>query len=30
LFSPEQAAEQILNALRDAGMLYAADELSGL
>ncbi|HEY4368337.1 MAG TPA: sulfate adenylyltransferase subunit CysN [Steroidobacteraceae bacterium] len=30
LFSPEQAAEQILAALRDAGMLYPADELSGL
>jgi bifunctional enzyme CysN/CysC len=30
LYSPEQAAEQILNTLRDAGMLYPADELSGL
>jgi bifunctional enzyme CysN/CysC len=30
LFSPEEAAEQILNTLRDAGMLYVADELSGL
>ncbi len=30
LYSPEQAAEQILNSLRDAGMLYPADELSGL
>jgi bifunctional enzyme CysN/CysC len=30
LFSPEQAAEQILTRLRDSGMLYPADELSGL
>jgi bifunctional enzyme CysN/CysC len=30
LYSPEQAAEQILDALRDSGMLYPADELSGL
>jgi bifunctional enzyme CysN/CysC len=30
LYSPEDAAEQILNQLRDAGMLYVADELSGL
>ena len=30
LYSPEAAAEQILNKLRDAGMLYPADELSGL
>jgi bifunctional enzyme CysN/CysC len=30
LYSPEEAAEQILNRLRDAGMLYPADELSGL
>ena len=30
LYSPEEAAEQILKALRDAGMLYPADELSGL
>jgi bifunctional enzyme CysN/CysC len=30
LYSPEQAAEQILTTLRDAGMLYPADELSGL
>ncbi|MFL6620406.1 MAG: sulfate adenylyltransferase subunit CysN [Povalibacter sp.] len=30
LFSPEQAAEQILETLRDAGMLYPADNLSGL
>ena len=30
LFSPEQAAEEILNTLRDAGMLYPADDLSGL
>ena len=30
LFSPEEAAEQILNQLREAGMLYPADELSGL
>ncbi len=30
LFSPEEAAEQILNTLRDAGMLYVADELAGL
>ena len=30
LYSPEAAAEQILNTLRDAGMLYQADELSGL
>ncbi len=30
LFSPEQAAEEILTRLRDAGMLYVADELAGL
>jgi bifunctional enzyme CysN/CysC len=30
LQSPEEAAEQIINVLRDAGMLYVADELSGL
>ncbi len=30
LFSPEQAAEEILNTLREAGMLYPADNLSGL
>jgi len=30
LYSPEEAAEQILTALRNAGMLYPADELSGL
>jgi bifunctional enzyme CysN/CysC len=30
LYSPEAAAEQILNQLREAGMLYPADELSGL
>mgnify|MGYP001174123106 CR=1 FL=1 len=30
LYSPEEAAEQILARLRDAGMLYPADELSGL
>jgi bifunctional enzyme CysN/CysC len=30
LFSPEQAAEEILAKLRDAGMLYPADDLSGL
>jgi bifunctional enzyme CysN/CysC len=30
LYSPEEAAEQILTRLRDAGMLYPADELSGL
>jgi bifunctional enzyme CysN/CysC len=30
LYSPEAAAEQILTQLRDAGMLYPADELSGL
>jgi len=30
LYSPEAAAEQILNKLRDAGMLYVADDLSGL
>jgi bifunctional enzyme CysN/CysC len=30
LYSPEAAAEQILNRLRDAGMLYPPDELSGL
>ncbi len=30
LYSPEQAAEQILEKLRDAGMLYPADDLSGL
>jgi bifunctional enzyme CysN/CysC len=28
--SPEEAAEQILKTLRDGGMLYPADELSGL
>jgi bifunctional enzyme CysN/CysC len=28
--SPEEAAEQILKTLRDSGMLYPADELSGL
>jgi bifunctional enzyme CysN/CysC len=30
LFSPEEAAEQILTRLRDDGMLYVADELAGL
>jgi bifunctional enzyme CysN/CysC len=30
LFSPEEAAEQILARLRDEGMLYVADELAGL
>ena len=30
LQSPEEAAEQILKTLRDNGMLYPADELSGL
>jgi bifunctional enzyme CysN/CysC len=30
LVSPEEAAEQILTTLRDAGMLYVADELAGL
>jgi bifunctional enzyme CysN/CysC len=30
LVSPEEAAEQILRTLRDAGMLYVADELAGL
>jgi bifunctional enzyme CysN/CysC len=30
LQSPEQAAEQILKTLRDGGMLYPADDLSGL
>ncbi len=30
LFSPEQAAEEILTSLRDAGMLYVPDDLSGL
>jgi bifunctional enzyme CysN/CysC len=30
LQSPEEAAEQILKTLRDGGMLYPADELSGL
>ncbi len=30
LYSPEAAAEQIMNQLRDAGMLYPPDELSGL
>ncbi|MBM0104212.1 sulfate adenylyltransferase subunit CysN [Steroidobacter sp. S1-65] len=30
LVSPEAAAEHIMNQLRDAGMLYPADELSGL
>ncbi len=30
LYSPEAAAEQILTSLRDAGMLYPSDELSGL
>jgi bifunctional enzyme CysN/CysC len=30
LFSPEEAAEQILAKLRDAGMLYPPEELSGL
>jgi bifunctional enzyme CysN/CysC len=29
LYSPEEAAEQILTTLRNAGMLYRADELSG-
>jgi bifunctional enzyme CysN/CysC len=30
LYSPEEAAEQIMTQLRDAGMLYPADERSGL
>lgn len=30
LQSPEEAAEQVLKTLRDAGMLYPADELAGL
>jgi bifunctional enzyme CysN/CysC len=30
LQSPEEAAEEILKTLRDGGMLYPADELSGL
>lgn len=30
LYSPEEAAEQILKNLRDAGMLYPSDDLSGL
>jgi bifunctional enzyme CysN/CysC len=30
LYSPEEAADQILTKLREAGMLYPADELSGL
>ncbi|NLG78154.1 MAG: sulfate adenylyltransferase subunit CysN [Xanthomonadaceae bacterium] len=30
LVSPEQAAEEILSKLRDAGMLYVPDDLSGL
>ena len=30
LFSPEEAAEEILKRLRDDGMLYVADELAGL
>ena len=30
LLSPEQAAEQILDTLREAGMLYPSDDLSGL
>jgi len=30
LYSPEQAAEQIMLKLQNAGMLYPADELSGL
>ena len=30
LYSPEEAAEQIITTLRDAGMLYVADELAGL
>jgi bifunctional enzyme CysN/CysC len=30
LYSPEAAAEEILKNLRDSGMLYPADELSGL
>lgn len=30
LYSPEEAAEQILKLLRDGGMLYPADELAGL
>jgi bifunctional enzyme CysN/CysC len=30
LYSPEAAAEEIMNRLREAGMLYPADELSGL
>lgn len=30
LQSPEEAAEQVLKTLRDAGMLYPADDLAGL
>ena len=30
LYSPEAAAEEIMNRLREAGMLYPSDELSGL
>ena len=30
LYSPEEAAEQILTVLRDQGMLYPPDELAGL
>jgi bifunctional enzyme CysN/CysC len=30
LYSPEEAADQILTKLRESGMLYPADELSGL
>lgn len=30
LYSPEDAAEEIMNRLRDAGMLFVSDELSGL
>jgi bifunctional enzyme CysN/CysC len=30
LYSPEAAAEEILKKLRDSGMLYPADDLSGL
>jgi len=30
LFSPEEAAERVLTVLRDAGMLYPSDDLSGL
>jgi len=30
LYSPEEAAEQVLTILREAGRLYPADELSGL